>query len=110
MMKVKCAGCGKEVEIVEGFEDCAVYCEACPLPLEAEEEVPVCECGSDEAFAELREALDKIDSDGAARGKGELVAHLLDRLGLVEHGSSIVSCWLTPKGKRVLQWLRSRDE
>jgi|GEM_PF-3495685 len=36
-----------------------------------------------------------------------LFLYLLDTAGLAEHGSSVNSCWLTDKGKHILELLRA---
>lgn len=34
--------------------------------------------------------------------------YMLDAIGLLEHGSSIYGSWLSPKGKKVLEMLRTQ--
>lgn len=76
-----------------------------------------CGCGSSESFAE-RAVLGlayfgtehgdraKLDFNPHEKDFDELLAHWLDAEGFLEHGSSVYSSWLTPKGENVLSEIK----
>ena len=82
--------------------------------------VPLCGCGSgqwDVVLAMLERAAASPKPDGASfydpmPGKDlsgravEIVAHALDHVGLLEHGSTIGFAWLTPGGELLLRFLQ----
>lgn len=78
----------------------------------------VCGCGAPlEAMRALRQVLGRRHlhehveaSSLPAEGLYMLVLYLLDEKELVEHGSSLHGCWLTPKGLELLAWLDEQDE
>lgn len=84
-----------------------------------EECTGLCCCGSGLDFALLLEVLewcnreDKHDlkDGGCYRNAGwELAAKVLNAADLIEHGSGIGWPWLTPWGKKVLEWCLQHKE
>lgn len=81
----------------------------------------LCGCGSGEDFNLLWEVLTWCDSGNARHepkgNKGmyvdaahELAAKVLDRAGLIEHGTGIGWPWSTPLGKGLLKWKQAANE
>lgn len=65
-----------------------------------------CACPS-QAMGEMRWALEAVQSRGRI-DVPMLVLYYLDSAGLIEHGTSLTSAWLTTKGEQLLSWLRSQ--
>lgn len=83
-----------------------------------------CGCVGDEPIAKARDVmkdLDRTDDNwirwdelvarhfGGDEAYGYFVLQYLDRRGLVEHGTSIRSSWLTEKGKECLEAMEWRE-
>lgn len=71
-----------------------------------------CGCGSSQYFAERSvKLLEYFATDHLARNTAEvnpyenevdeLLAHWMDSVGLLEHGTSVSSSWLTEKGQQI---------
>ena len=78
-----------------------------------------CGCGSEAVGDLLLEVLrwcavpigERPKEDGGCYRSAawELAAKVLDRAGLVEHGTGIGWPWLTPDGAKFLEWVKQND-
>jgi hypothetical protein len=71
--------------------------------------IGACHCGApEEGMGQMRWALEAV-----ARPEyvpiPMLVLYYLDTRELIEHGSTVTSSWLTPKGKKLLEWLQAQN-
>lgn len=69
-----------------------------------------CCCGDPRReLDKIKEALSCAKSHSSLPDELQIYGYLIDRWGFTEHGSSIYSAWLTPKGEALLVLLNDLD-
>lgn len=70
-----------------------------------------CCCGDPRReLDKIKEALSHAKSHSSLPDELQIYGYLIDSLGFTEHGSSIYSAWLTPKGEALLVLLNELDQ
>lgn len=68
-----------------------------------------CHCADpSQAMGEMRWALEQVSSK-RPDSVPMLLLYYLDSRGLIEHGSSLATAWLTTEGAEFLAWLRGQN-